>query len=213
MVSFIRLMRDLDDTSPLGFLVMNIKEKSIAQAYANLPASDSFQVAILDEHQQIIASNATTTNATNTMTNKTKITTTDAATATVFARTTAHAATPTSTDATEAAVSSESDVSSSIAQRQASLQEILEANQTKLKQAFQEQPSGVLTLHSGGQDYEVTYRSAGEDQWKYISMSPYRATDTRNISGSACFHAAGGEWVRLFYQFFYYLSQRHQANS
>ena len=32
------LIRDLDDTSPLGFLVMNIKGKSIAQAYANLSA-------------------------------------------------------------------------------------------------------------------------------------------------------------------------------
>lgn len=52
-------MRDLDDTSPLGFLVMNIKEKSIAQAYANLPAQDSFQVAVLDEHLQVIASNST----------------------------------------------------------------------------------------------------------------------------------------------------------
>ncbi|MDT0125513.1 sensor histidine kinase [Paenibacillus sp. RRE4] len=191
VVSFIRLMRDLDDTSPLGFLVMNIKEKSIAQAYANLPASDSFQVAILDEHQQIIASNATKNTATNTMTNKEKITALDAATATVsttssisltskaFAKSTAHTATPTAIASEEA---NPSDASSSTAQKQASMQEILKTNQAKLKQAFQEQPSGVLTLHSGGQDYAVTYRSAGEDQWKYISMSPYRATDTRNTS-------------------------------
>ncbi|WP_339834591.1 sensor histidine kinase [Paenibacillus sp. FSL R7-0272] len=183
VVSFIRLMRDLDDTSPLGFLVMNIKEKSIAQAYANLPASDSFQVAILDEHQQIIASNATTNTATNTMTNAVKnADSTSSSTSlayTASSKSTAHTATPTTTESEEAIPS---DASSSTAQKQASMQEILEANQAKLKQAFQEQPSGVLTLHSGGQDYAVTYRSAGEDQWKYISMSPYRATDTRNTS-------------------------------
>ncbi|GGH68533.1 hypothetical protein GCM10008014_51090 [Paenibacillus silvae] len=146
VVSFIRLMRDLDDTSPLGFLVMNIKEKSIAQAYANLPASDSFQVAILDEHQRVIATNAAANVARNTATN-----------------------TP-------------SPAYTAAAQKQAGMQEILQANQARLSQAFQEQPSGVVTLHSGGQDYAVTYLSVGEDQWKYISMSPYRATDTRNKS-------------------------------
>ncbi|MEK3826390.1 histidine kinase [Paenibacillus sp. FSL K6-1558] len=184
VVSFIRLMRDLDDTSPLGFLVMNIKEKSIAQAYANLPASDSFQVAILDEHQQIIASNATTNTATNTMTNAVKnadstVSSSTSLAYTASSKSTAHTATPTATESEEAIPS---DASSSTAQKQASMQDILEANQAKLKQAFQEQSSGVLTLHSGGQDYAVTYRSAGEDQWKYISMSPYRATDTRNTS-------------------------------
>ncbi|WP_427181107.1 cache domain-containing sensor histidine kinase [Paenibacillus sp. TC-CSREp1] len=146
IVSFIRLMRDLDDTSPLGFLVMNIKEKSIAQAYANLPASDSFQVAILDEHQRVIATNAATNLAGNTATN------------------------------------TASQASTAAAQKQAGMQEILQANQARLSQAFQEQPSGVVTLHSGGQDYAVTYLSAGGNQWKYISMSPYRATDTRNKS-------------------------------
>lgn len=183
VVSFIRLMRDLDDTSPLGFLVMNIKEKSIAQAYANLPASESFQVAILDEHQQIIASNATTNTATNIMTNAVKKSASTASSTsqayTASSKSTAHTATPTATESEEAIPS---DASSSTAQKQASMQKILEANQAKLKQAFQEQPSGVLTLHSGGQEYAVTYRSAGEDQWKYISMSPYRATDTRNTS-------------------------------
>ncbi|WP_445647570.1 cache domain-containing sensor histidine kinase [Paenibacillus sp. TSA_86.1] len=150
VVSFIRLMRDLDDTSPLGFLVMNIKEKSIAQAYANLPASESFQVAILDEHQQIIATNSTT-----------------------------HTTTLVSTETEEGTAP---DAPSSTAQKQVGMQEILESNQAELTQAFQKQPSGVLTLHSGGQDYAVTYRSAGEDQWKYISMSPYRATDIRSTS-------------------------------
>nr|WP_244988420.1 sensor histidine kinase [Paenibacillus xylanexedens] len=143
VVSFIRLIRDLDDTSPLGFLVMNIKGKSIAQAYANLSAPDSFQVAILDEHQRVIATNATDG---------------------------------------KKAVPAVSDESMSAASVQDGMHEMLEANQAKLKQTFQEQPSGFITLQSGGQEYAVTYRSAGDDQWKFISMSPYRATDTRNKS-------------------------------
>ncbi|WFR63554.1 sensor histidine kinase [Paenibacillus amylolyticus] len=144
VVSFIRLIRDLDDTSPLGFLVMNIKGKSIAQAYANLSAPDSFQVAILDEHQRVIATNA----ATN----------------------------------VKKAVPSVSNASMSAASGQGGMHEMLKANQAKLKQAFQEHPSGFITLHAHSQEYAVTYRSAGDDQWKFISMSPYRATDTRNKS-------------------------------
>ncbi|WP_223199822.1 MULTISPECIES: sensor histidine kinase [unclassified Paenibacillus] len=143
VVSFIRLIRDLDDTSPLGFLVMNIKGASIAQAYANLSAPDSFQVAILDEHQRVIATNATDG---------------------------------------KKGVPTVSDESMSAASGQEGMHEMLEANQAKLKQTFQEQPSGFITLQSGGQEYAVTYRSAGDDQWKFISMSPYRATDTRNKS-------------------------------
>lgn len=143
VVSFIRLIRDLDDTSPLGFLVMNIKGKSIAQAYANLSAPDSFQVAILDEHQRVIATNAN-----------------DGKKA-------------------EPAVSGES---ISAASGQEGMYEMLEANRAKLAQTFQEQFSGFITLQSGGQEYAVTYRSAGDDQWKFISMSPYQATDTRNKS-------------------------------
>lgn len=145
VVSFIRLIRDLDDTSPLGFLVMNIKEASIAQAYANLSAPDSFQVAILDEHQRVIATNATD----------------------------GKKGVPAVSDAS---------ISLSAASGQEGMHEMLEANQAKLKQTFQEQPSGFITLQSGGQEYAVTYRSAGDDQWKFISMSPYRATDTRNKS-------------------------------
>ncbi|WP_337035521.1 sensor histidine kinase [Paenibacillus illinoisensis] len=144
VVSFIRLIRDLDDTSPLGFLVMNIKGKSIAQAYANLSAQDSFQVAILDEHQRVIATNAATNG--------------------------------------KKSVPSVSDASMSAASGQGGMHEMLEANQAKLKQAFQEHPSGFITLHAHGQEYAVTYRSAGDNQWKFISMSPYRATDTRNKS-------------------------------
>ncbi|MET1175367.1 cache domain-containing sensor histidine kinase [Paenibacillus amylolyticus] len=143
VVSFIRLIRDLDDTSPLGFLVMNIKGKSIAQAYANLSAPDSFQVAILDEHQRVIATNATDG---------------------------------------KKAVPAVSDESMSVASEQEGMHEMLEANQAKLKQTFQEQSSGFITLQSGGQEYAVTYRSSGDDQWKFISMSPYQATDTRNKS-------------------------------
>ncbi|MBD8841784.1 sensor histidine kinase [Paenibacillus sp. CFBP 13594] len=145
VVSFIRLIRDLDDTSPLGFLVMNIKGASIAQAYANLSAPDSFQVAILDEHQRVIATNATDGKK-------------------------------------DVSVVSDASISLSAASGQEGMHEMLEANQAKLKQAFQEQPSGFITLQSGGQEYAVTYRSAGDDQWKFISMSPYRATDTRNKS-------------------------------
>ncbi|WP_338589934.1 sensor histidine kinase [Paenibacillus sp. Y5S-9] len=143
VVSFIRLIRDLDDTSPLGFLVMNIKGKSIAQAYANLSAPDSFQVAILDEHQRVIATNATDG---------------------------------------KKAVPAVSDEPISAASGQDGMHEMLEANQAKLAQTFQEQSSGFITLQSAGQEYAVTYRSAGDDQWKFISMSPYRATDTRNKS-------------------------------
>lgn len=143
VVSFIRLIRDLDDTSPLGFLVMNIKGKSIAQAYANLSAPDSFQVAILDEHQRVIATNAADG---------------------------------------KKAVPAVSDESISAASGQDGMHEMLEANRAKLAQTFQEQSSGFITLQSAGQEYAVTYRSAGDDQWKFISMSPYRATDTRNKS-------------------------------
>ncbi|WP_433749380.1 cache domain-containing sensor histidine kinase [Paenibacillus amylolyticus] len=145
VVSFIRLIRDLDDTSPLGFLVMNIKGASIAQAYANLSAPDSFQVAILDEHQRVIATNATD----------------------------GKKGVPAVSDAS---------ISLSAASGQEGMYEMLEANQAKLKQAFQEQPSGFITLHAHGQEYAVTYRSAGDDRWKFISVSPYRATDTRNKS-------------------------------
>lgn len=57
-VSFIRLIRDLDNTSQLGVLVINIKVESFAQAYANLIGEDSFQVAILDENNELVVANA-----------------------------------------------------------------------------------------------------------------------------------------------------------
>nr|WP_183597240.1 sensor histidine kinase [Paenibacillus phyllosphaerae] len=58
-VSFIRLIRDMDDTSPLGVLVINIKGEAFVQAYANLPNQNALQIAILDENNQIIAANST----------------------------------------------------------------------------------------------------------------------------------------------------------
>lgn len=58
-VSFIRLIRDLDNTSQLGVLVMNIKGESFAQAYSNLSNQNSFEIAILDENNQIIVANST----------------------------------------------------------------------------------------------------------------------------------------------------------
>ncbi|PZD95264.1 sensor histidine kinase [Paenibacillus sambharensis] len=58
-VSFIRLIRDLDDTSQLGVLVMNIKKDAFVQAYSNLMNEASLQIAILDEHNQMIAANST----------------------------------------------------------------------------------------------------------------------------------------------------------
>lgn len=185
VVSFIRLIRDLDDTAPLGFLVMNIKEKSIAQAYANLSAPDSFQVAILDEHLQIIATNSTsdatsnaTSNASQNATTNNSINTASTASA-KYKALTATSGSPASPELKESLASQGF---TSGTEKQTGMREILETNQAKLKQAFQEHAFGSVTLHSGGQDYAVTYRSAGEDQWKYISMSPYRATDTRNKS-------------------------------
>ena len=56
-VSFIRLIRDIDDTSPLGVLVINIKADSFAQAYSSLLNQDSFHIAILDETNQMIVAN------------------------------------------------------------------------------------------------------------------------------------------------------------
>ncbi|WP_342417844.1 sensor histidine kinase [Paenibacillus sp. FSL R10-2782] len=58
-VSFIRLIRDIDNTSQLGVLVMNIKVGSFEQAYSNLLNQNSFQIAILDENNQIIVDHST----------------------------------------------------------------------------------------------------------------------------------------------------------
>ncbi|OPG99505.1 sensor histidine kinase [Chryseobacterium mucoviscidosis] len=127
-VSFIRMIRDLDDTSPLGVLVMNIKGQSFAQAYANLITQDSFQIAILDEHNQIIVDNSTVDPSNTTF------------------------------------------------------QEILAAHQDELEQHFKQRSSGSLTLSNGSQKYAVSYRSDGQEHWKFISMNPYDKVDTRNKS-------------------------------
>ncbi|PQP83933.1 sensor histidine kinase [Paenibacillus sp. PCH8] len=128
VVSFIRMIRDLDDTSPLGVLVMNIKGESFAQAYANLINQDSFQIAILDEHNQIIVDNSTVDPGNTTF------------------------------------------------------QEILAIHQDELEQHFQQSSSGSLTLNSGSQKYAVSYRSDGNEHWKFISMNSYDRVDTRNKS-------------------------------
>lgn len=127
-VSFIRMIRDIDNTSPLGMLVMNIKGESFAQAYASLINQDSFQIAILDEHNQIIVDNSTVD--------------------------------PDNT----------------------SFQDILAAHQEELKQHFEQSGSGSLTLDNGSQKYAVSYRSDGNEHWKFISMNSYDTVDTRNKS-------------------------------
>lgn len=58
-VSFIRLIRDIDNTSPLGVLVINIKDDAFVQAYSNLLNQSSFEIAILDENNHIIVSDST----------------------------------------------------------------------------------------------------------------------------------------------------------
>lgn len=57
-VSFIRLIRDIDDTSPLGVLIINIKDDAFVQAYSNLLNQNSFGIAILDENNQIIVADS-----------------------------------------------------------------------------------------------------------------------------------------------------------
>lgn len=56
-ISFIRLIRDIDNTSPLGVLVLNIQADSFVQAYSSLLNQDSFHIAILDENNQTIIAN------------------------------------------------------------------------------------------------------------------------------------------------------------
>lgn len=57
-VSFIRMIRDLDDTTPLGILVINIPESAFADAYSNLANHNGQQFAILDEQHRLITANA-----------------------------------------------------------------------------------------------------------------------------------------------------------
>ncbi|MFD1176942.1 histidine kinase [Paenibacillus puldeungensis] len=58
-VSLIRMIRDIDDTSPLGVMAVNIKESALSQAYSNLPNQNSLQIVILDENNQIISASST----------------------------------------------------------------------------------------------------------------------------------------------------------
>ncbi|GIP49036.1 histidine kinase [Paenibacillus sp. J53TS2] len=59
IVSFIRLIRDIDNTAPLGVLVIDIKDDALVQAYSNLQNGSSLQIAILDENNQTIVADAT----------------------------------------------------------------------------------------------------------------------------------------------------------
>lgn len=59
IVSFIRLIRDLDNTAPLGVLVIEIKDDALVQAYSNLLSETSLQIAILDENNQTIVADST----------------------------------------------------------------------------------------------------------------------------------------------------------
>lgn len=56
-VSFIRLIRDIDDTSPLGVLAINIPESAFAEAYS-MDGSGGRLFAILDERHRPITANA-----------------------------------------------------------------------------------------------------------------------------------------------------------
>ncbi|WP_059041961.1 sensor histidine kinase [Paenibacillus rubinfantis] len=59
IISFIRLIRDIDNTAPLGVLVIDIKDDALVQAYSNLQNGSSLQIAILDENNQTIVADAT----------------------------------------------------------------------------------------------------------------------------------------------------------
>lgn len=53
-VSFIRLIRDIDNTSTLGIMVINIPESAFVQSYSNVVNDNSLQIVILNEDNQII---------------------------------------------------------------------------------------------------------------------------------------------------------------
>ncbi|GAA0404971.1 sensor histidine kinase [Paenibacillus motobuensis] len=59
IVSFIRLIRDIDNTAPLGVLVIDIKDDALVQAYSKLLNGNSLQIAILDENNQTIVADST----------------------------------------------------------------------------------------------------------------------------------------------------------
>lgn len=128
IVSFIRLIRDLDNTSPLGVLVMNIKDEAFVQAYSNLLNQSSMQIAILDEHDQTIVADST------------------------------------------------DDQSESV------LRELLATNGELLQRHFEQSNSGFLAMNMGSKEYTVTYLSGGENNWKFVSVSPHDVMESRNKS-------------------------------
>jgi two-component system, sensor histidine kinase YesM len=60
-VSFIRLVRDLDNTRSLGIMVINLQGDVFVEAFKNITYESDLQVVILDQHDQIIVP-ATTEN-------------------------------------------------------------------------------------------------------------------------------------------------------
>lgn len=56
-ISFIRLIRDINNTAPLGILVINIPESAFVQTYSDVIDDNPLQIFILDENDQIIVPN------------------------------------------------------------------------------------------------------------------------------------------------------------
>lgn len=56
-VSFIRLIRDVNTTSPLGMMVINIPESALVQSYEKVVEKNSLQIVIMDEKNKIIVPN------------------------------------------------------------------------------------------------------------------------------------------------------------
>ncbi|MBD7969453.1 histidine kinase [Paenibacillus sp. Sa2BVA9] len=127
-VSFIRLIRDIDNTSRLGILVINIKDDAFVQAYSNLLRQNLLEIAILDENNEIIVAD------------------------------------------------------SAEDQSDAVFKEILATNKERLEQQFQQNRSGVLTMSLHSQEYTTSYVSGGENQWKFVSITPHNTTKSTNKS-------------------------------
>lgn len=127
-VSFIRLIRDLDNTSRLGILVINIKDDAFVQAYSNLLSQNTLEIAILDENDEIIVAD------------------------------------------------------SAEDQSDAVFKEILTTNKDRLEQQFQQNSSGVLTMNLNSQKYTISHVSGGENQWKFVSITPHNTTKSTNKS-------------------------------
>ncbi|WP_236570413.1 cache domain-containing sensor histidine kinase [Paenibacillus sp. An7] len=127
-VSFIRLIRDIDNTSRLGILVINIKDDAFVQAYSHLLRQNLLEIAILDENNEIIVAD------------------------------------------------------SAEAQSDAVFKEILATNKDRFEEQFQQNRSGVLTMSLNSQRYTTSYVLGEENQWKFVSITPYNTTKSTNKS-------------------------------